>query len=88
MAVKVKNVMEDIVIERMKSIIEKSGGCQCDQCQSDIAAFTLSKLQPKYVSTVNGELFSKSIQLDLDLENQLVLLIAEGIKLVSEKPRH
>lgn len=88
MAVKVKNVMEDIVIGRMKSIIEKSGICQCDQCQSDVAAYALSKLQPKYVSTVSGELFSKSVQLDPDLENQMILLIAEGVKLVSEKPRH
>lgn len=88
MAVKVKNVMEDIVIARMKSIIEKSGACQCDQCQSDVAAYVLSKLQPKYVSTVSGELFSKSIQLDPDLENQMILLIAEGVKLVTENPRH
>ena len=61
MSVKVKNVMEDIVFARMESIIEKSGCCQCDQCKSDVAAYTLSNIKPKYVSTVSGELFSKSV---------------------------
>lgn len=88
MAVKVKNVMEDIVIGRMDSILQKSGCCQCDQCQSDVAAFVLSKLKPKYVSTVSGELFSKSVQLDPSVENEMVLLIAEAVQLVMEKPRH
>lgn len=88
MAVKVKNVMEDIVIGRMGSIIERSGCCQCDQCQSDVAAYVLSKIKPKYVSTVSGELFSKSIQLDTNMENEMVLLIAEAVQLVTEKPRH
>ncbi len=88
MAVKIKNVMEDIVIGRMGSIMEKAGCCMCDQCQSDVAAYVLSKLTPKYVSTVSGELYSKSVQLDTHMENDMVLLIAEAVKLVTEKPRH
>ncbi len=88
MAVKIKNVMEDIVIGRMGSIIEKFGCCQCDQCQSDVAAFVLSKIKPKYVSTVSGELYSKSVQLDPAVENEIVLLTAEAVQLVMEKPRH
>ncbi len=88
MSVKVKNVMEEIVFARMESIIEKSGCCQCDQCKSDVAAYTLSNLKPKYVSTVSGELFSKSVQLDTNVENQMVLLLAEAVQLVMEKPRH
>jgi Late competence development protein ComFB. len=88
MAVKVKNVMEDIVIGRMGSIMEKSGCCMCDQCQSDVAAYVLSKIKPKYVSTVSGELYSKSIQLDTNVENEMVFQIAEAVQIVMQKPRH
>ena len=88
MAVKVKNVMEHIVIGRMGSIMEKSGCCMCDQCQSDVAAYVLSKIKPKYVSTVSGELYSKSIQLDTNVENEMVFQIAEAVQIVMQKPRH
>lgn len=88
MAIKVKNIMEDIVINRMKSILDKFGCCHCDQCQSDVAAIVLSRVKPKYVSTVNGELYSKTVQLNTELENELVLQISEAIKVVMEHPRH
>ncbi len=80
--------MEDIVIDRIDSIMEKAGCCRCDQCQSDVAAYVLSKLKPKYVSTVSGELYSKSVQLDTNVKNEMVLLIAEAVQTVMQKPRH
>lgn len=88
MNVNVKNIMEDIVCNRMESIIKKVGCCECEHCMSDVASYVLNRIKPKYVSTVSGELYSKSTLLNQETENELILLIAEAAQIVKENPRH
>lgn len=88
MTIKAKNVMEEIVNDRMGSILIKIGCCPCEQCKSDVASYVLNRIRPKYVSTANGELFSKSIVLNPETENELIRLIVEAANIVKENPRH
>lgn len=88
MAVKVKNVVEDIVINVYEEVRPNLECCTCDQCSSDIVAYALNKIQPKYVSTEKGALFSKSAAFDQMYKMDVIKAIAEGSRIVKERPRH
>lgn len=88
MAVKVKNVVEDIVQNMFDEVKPSLDCCTCDQCSSDIIAYTLNKIQPKYVSTEKGALFSRSAAFDQMYRMDVIKAIAEGSRVVKEYPRH
>lgn len=88
MTIKTKNIMEEIVNDRMGSILVKMECCQCEQCMSDVASYVLNRIKPKYVSTVSGELFSKSVIMNTETENELIRLIVEAANIIKENPRH
>ena len=48
---KVKNIMEDFVFEKIDKIVDSLGCCTCPKCKSDIAAYVLNNIQPKYVAS-------------------------------------
>ncbi len=84
----IKNVMEDLVEKRMIPIIKQTGCCDCLKCRSDIAAYVLNNIRPKYVVTEKGELYSKSVQFDTGFDTKLMILISEGVMKIKENPRH
>ena len=88
MALLIKNVMEDIIEKRMMPIIKQTGCCDCLKCRSDIAAYVLNNVRPKYVVTEKGELFSKTVQHDTGFDTKLMILISEGVMRIKENPRH
>jgi len=71
--------------ERMKN----SSCCKCEQCIEDIKCIALNNLPPKYVSTSQGELFSK---IDQQMVRQNVLdidvAVINAIEYVDKRPRH
>jgi competence protein ComFB len=89
MDIKVKNVVEDVVLEIFN---ETKGGldcCLCDQCSSDIVAYALNRIPPKYVSTEKGALYSKTTaSFDQMYRMEVLKAIAEGSRVVKEHPRH
>lgn len=89
MCIKVKNVVEDIVMEVFNEVRPDLDCCTCDQCCSDIVAYALNRIQPKYVSTEKGALFSKTMAaFDSSYKMEVIKAIAEGVRVVKEKPRH
>lgn len=88
MEIKVKNVVEDMVINVFNEVKADLECCTCDQCSSDIVAYALNKMPPKYVSTEKGALFSKSIAFDNAYKMEVIKAIAEGSRVVKEHPRH
>jgi competence protein ComFB len=84
-----KNVMEELVFEKLDELMEKIGSCQCDNCRMDSAAYALNHLPPKYVVTDRGELLSKTIYMDKgQYEMDVTMAIINGIDKVMEHPRH
>ena len=38
MAMEYRNLMEDIVLQNLDTVMEAEGGCTCDACKSDVVA--------------------------------------------------
>lgn len=82
------NVMENFVGERIEAMLEAESCCKCERCVDDMKAIALNKLPAKYVSTHNGELFSK---LDAMIRQNAVdinIAVAAAIDAVSKRPSH
>ena len=82
------NVMERMVDDKMERYMDKYDGCMCQVCLDDIKCLSLNNLPPKYVNTLQGELFSRVEQImlrqncvDLDIS------VMNAIELVKKKPR-
>lgn len=83
------NIMEKLVEEAIDECFEKDPGlCRCPQCRGDIAAFALNQLKPIYVSTSEGEVYSRLQELDWQNRCNLLFAVHGAIKKVSSSPRH
>lgn len=83
------NMMEHYVDERLPELLSGYSCCKCEVCMEDMKAFALNRLPPKYVSTVNGQVFTRIKQ---ELENQpsvdLDVAVIQAIQHISASPRH
>ncbi|MGN1423833.1 MAG: late competence development ComFB family protein [Oscillospiraceae bacterium] len=82
------NMMERFVDERLEDLLRSEDCCKCERCIEDMKAIALNKLPAKYVSTHNGELFSK---LDSTIRQNTVDLnfaVASAIEAVANNPSH
>lgn len=85
---KIVNVTEDLVQEKLEEIIDTLGCCQCEQCKADIVSLTLNKLSPKYVSTDIGKAYVKLDYMNPQFETDLLTAIYESAQIVKKNPRH
>lgn len=82
-----KNYMEDIVEEVLKSILNNCGEfCKCPKCICDIKAIALNNLPPRYVVTKIGEVYVKVDAMDKQLQIDVTSQILKAIKIVSGNP--
>lgn len=82
------NIMEDIVRNKLSEMLKNENCCKCDRCIEDMTALALNKLPSKYVSTHNGELFSKVDSMVRQNSVDLNIAVAEAISCVSKRPSH
>ena len=83
-----KNHMEEVVFNQMKSVLQDIKMCDCEKCQLDIAAIALNELPPKYVVTEKGVLFSKIDSLQQQFEIGVTAAIIRAALLVRKSPWH
>ncbi len=88
MAITIKNLMEDIVSQKLDKMIDKLGVCTCEICKTDILCYTLNRLHPKYVATNNGELLSKIDSLSNTFDIAIITEITNAAIIVKNHPRH
>lgn len=88
MSIEFKNVMEEIVLNKVDEIFKTVDGCKCEQCRLDIASYVLNRVPTKYVATAEGSLISKVDSLDKEFEIHLVTEIAKAIQVVKDNPHH
>ncbi len=83
------NMMEHYVDEKLSERLKNYECCKCEICMEDMKAYALNRLPAKYVSTVNGQIFTRINQ---ELENQpgvdLEIAVLQAIQFVSERKRH
>lgn len=88
MATEFKNLMEDIVLQNLDTVMAASGGCTCDSCKSDVAAYALNHLAPHYVATRQGRLMVKLQSYEMQSRADVVTAISEAALLIAKNPRH
>ena len=88
MAVEYRNLMEDFVLQNLDRVMEAEGGCTCDACKADVAAFALNHLQPHYVATRQGRLMVKLQSYEMQSRADVVAAISEAAVMVAKNPRH
>lgn len=82
------NMMERFVDDKLAAMLENENCCKCDRCLEDMKAIALNKLPAKYVSTHNGELFSKLDSTIRQNSVDLNIAVAAAIEAVSKNPSH
>lgn len=82
------NVMEGIIDEKLEQMLKEENCCKCERCLEDMKAMALNQLPAKYVSTRNGELFSKLNSLMRQNSIDINVAVSYAIKTVSERPSH
>jgi len=83
-----KNIMEQFVSDKLSKMMEADGCCTCERCQADAAAIALNMLQPHYIATEQGALFSKAQTMVLQFDTDVLVAISKAIRIVKERPRH
>ena len=88
MAMEYRNLMEDIVLQNLDTVMAAEGGCTCDACKSDVVAYALYHLTPHYVATRQGRLMVKLQSYELQSRADVVAAISEAAVMVAKAPRH
>lgn len=82
------NMMERFVDERLAEMLANETCCKCERCLEDMKAIALNKLPAKYVSTHNGELFSKLNSNIRQNSTDIMVAVQAAITSVSSRPSH
>ena len=85
---KYENMMEAMVEQELDMMGDSLGCCMCPQCRSDIAAFALNHLPPRYVATRAGGAISKADTLRIQHLTDVRTAVLQAARMVSENPRH
>jgi competence protein ComFB len=88
MEVVLKNMMEDLVIEKLDELGDNVNCCKCPKCRMDIVSYALNRLPPKYVASYKGEVYSKLDTLSLQYDADLLNAIYQAAEVVNANPRH
>ena len=83
-----RNAMESLVLDRIDSMYNLLDCCHCEKCRMDIAACALNMLPPKYVATLEGELFCKLGSLTSQHEADVATAITKAASKVKANPHH
>lgn len=88
MSREIKNYMEVCVIDMLDSILSQVNSCRCEKCRLDILAISLNSIQPKYVVTKKGELYTKLATLQQQFDVDIISAITKATVIVNRNPRH
>lgn len=82
------NMMETFVDEKLVDMLKNETCCKCERCMEDMKAIALNKLPARYVSTHNGELFSKLDSTIRQNSTDIMVAVSYAIECVSTRPSH
>lgn len=84
----VVNIMEQIVSEKLDTLLAGMDCCKCVECKQDMLAFALNMVKPKYVNSTKGELFGRIDSTKLQNSVDIDIAVAKAIDTVSTSPNH
>lgn len=85
---RLKNYMEELVINKTEEILRLMSICKCEKCKLDITALALNSLPAKYVVTDQGELYTKVKELEQQFEVDVETAIIKAAIFVGKNPKH
>ena len=83
-----ENMMEAMVEETLNVMAEDLNCCTCEQCRSDIAAYALNHLPPRYVATRAGGAISRADSLRIQHLTDVRTAVLQAAQVINESPRH
>lgn len=83
-----ENMMEAMVEEVLNIMGDSPHCCMCEQCRSDIAAYALNHLPPRYVATRAGGAISRADSLRIQHLTDVRTAVVQAAQMVNESPRH
>jgi competence protein ComFB len=86
--IKIKNYMEDCVLDMLVPVLQEINSCKCENCKYDILAISLNSLPTKYVVTKKGQLYTKISALQQQFDVDIIAAITKAAVIVSRNPRH
>ncbi len=81
------NLMEELVLSRLDSTIQRFNCCRCDKCKKDIAALALNRLAPHY-TVITGDLEEKQKEAEEKYASEVTGALVQAILVVKKEPRH
>jgi competence protein ComFB len=82
------NTSEKLVYERVERLLdERSDFCTCESCVLDLVAFILSRVKPRYRTSLLGDLHPDSLQ-EKRLRVEIELALKAGLKRLRQHPHH
>jgi competence protein ComFB len=85
----VENRMERFVMDNLDGVLKGYPHCcTCTECRRDIVILALNHLQPRYVSTKMGDIYTRLNLYEAQEETEVIKEIAKAIQMVAKNPRH
>ena len=81
------NLMEDVVLQYVDSMLAADKGCCCDICRADVIALSLNHLPPRYVVSDKGRMLAKLGSYESQFRTDVFAAMSEAIMVVRHKPR-
>ena len=88
MAVEYKNLMEEIVLQNLDAAMAAGDCCTCDICKSDVAAYALNHLPPRYVATHQGRLMVRAKSYETQFRADVMSALGKAVMVVGQAPHH
>ncbi len=89
MSLPVRNMMEVYVFDIIDEYLKNDPMvCQCDLCRNDMIAYALNQLPPKYVVTLEGEVWTKVKLLTPQNQTDVMTSLGKAINVIGKKRRH
>ena len=82
------NIVESVVRQKTRELIETMDMCVCDTCYLNACAIALNSLKQMYVTTQKGALLSKVSTISVGYQAVLTCEIIKALIIVKASPRH
>lgn len=84
-----KNYMEEIVDEILPTVLKNYPDiCKCEKCIEDIKAKALNNLNPLYVVTEKGVIYSRIKELIPQFRTDVLNELVQAVNVVCQNPKH
>lgn len=88
MEYKLVNIMEDKVLYTITKAAPELKCCVCSKCKTDLAAYVLNRIPPKYVDTEKGALYTRANHMGSEFDTKILLEVTHAVNAIGKAPNH